>query len=51
MCFCYLAHPFFQSYRDPDDEPTTQPVVDEHQDAVYTVNEWKCEPFAYKPSC
>ncbi|CAF3515467.1 unnamed protein product [Rotaria sp. Silwood1] len=36
-----LAHPFLKTYHSPEDEPTANPVVDEHQDAEYSVAKWK----------
>ncbi|CAF0774179.1 unnamed protein product [Adineta ricciae] len=36
-----LAHPFLADYHDPMDEPTLNSIVDQHQDAEYSVEEWK----------
>jgi len=37
-----LAHPFFNGYHDPDEEPIMeQPIDDQHQDAVYSITQWK----------
>ena len=44
LCF-YLADPFLAIYRDPMEEPTTELIIDEHQDATYEVPRWKCKSF------
>ncbi|CAF1463316.1 unnamed protein product, partial [Rotaria sordida] len=36
-----LAHPFLHVHHNPKDEPTLEPTVDEHQDAVHTIEEWR----------
>ncbi|CAF1363205.1 unnamed protein product [Rotaria sordida] len=36
-----LTHPFLKTYHRLEDEPTANPVVDEHQDAEYSVAKWK----------
>ncbi len=40
---CNLAHPFFGDLHDPMEEPTTERLVDEHEDANYTIQKWKCK--------
>lgn len=42
-----LAHPFVDRYHDPMDEPTTQPVFDEHDGQQYSVLKWKCKYSRY----
>ena len=44
-CVCYLAHPFLHPCHIPEKEPTIEPIVDEHQDAEYTIAQWKCKSF------
>ncbi|CAF3834972.1 unnamed protein product [Rotaria sp. Silwood1] len=36
-----LAHPFLKPYHDSIEEPTTEPIVDEHQNGAYTIVKWK----------
>ncbi|CAF4002793.1 unnamed protein product [Rotaria sp. Silwood2] len=36
-----LSHPFLELYHDPMEEPTIEPMIDEHQDAEYTKEQWK----------
>ncbi|UJR33746.1 hypothetical protein I4U23_021173 [Adineta vaga] len=36
-----LAHPFLSEYHDPMDEPSRGQIIDEHQNAEYSVDEWK----------
>ncbi|CAF0747898.1 unnamed protein product [Adineta ricciae] len=36
-----LAHPFLADFHDPMDEPTLNPLVDEHQNARHNVENWK----------
>ncbi|MGH0170126.1 UNVERIFIED_CONTAM: hypothetical protein FKN15_058264 [Acipenser sinensis] len=36
-----LAHPYFEQYRDPEEETETDPYDDTHDKAKLTVNEWK----------
>ncbi|CAF0754924.1 unnamed protein product [Rotaria sordida] len=36
-----LSHPFLEFYHDPDDEPTIEPMINEHQNAEYTKEQWK----------
>ncbi|CAF3895220.1 unnamed protein product, partial [Rotaria sp. Silwood2] len=36
-----LGHPFLEFYHDPTDEPTIEPMIDIHQDAKYTKEQWK----------
>ncbi|CAF1475184.1 unnamed protein product [Adineta steineri] len=36
-----LAHPFFSDLHDPEEEPSGEPVIDEHQDANQTTAQWK----------
>jgi hypothetical protein len=38
-----LAHPFFGDLHDPTDEPTIDPLVEEHHDANHSIEMWKCE--------
>ncbi len=40
---CNIAHPFFAKFHNPDDEPTAERMVDQHEDQNYTVTAWKCE--------
>ena len=44
MCFC-LADPYFERLHDLKDEPSAELLVDEHQDATYPTQKWKCKPF------
>lgn len=48
--FVRIAHPFLADLHDPTDEPTLNPLVDEHQNQGHTVEEWKskCNTF-YSP--
>jgi hypothetical protein len=39
---CYLADPYFEDLHDPTDEPSAEPLIDEHQDATYPITKWKC---------
>ncbi|CAF0735458.1 unnamed protein product [Rotaria sp. Silwood1] len=36
-----LSHRFLEFYHDPMDEPTIEPMIDEHEDAVYSKEQWK----------
>ncbi|CAF3730594.1 unnamed protein product [Rotaria sordida] len=36
-----LSHPFLEFYHDPNDEPTIEPLIDEHEDAVCSKEQWK----------
>ncbi|CAF0780397.1 unnamed protein product [Rotaria sp. Silwood1] len=36
-----LGHPFLGFYHDPIDEPTIGPMIDEHQNAEYSKEQWK----------
>lgn len=36
-----LAHPYFQQYADPTDEPTAEPYDQSFEDKDYPVQEWK----------
>ncbi|CAF0845636.1 unnamed protein product [Rotaria sordida] len=36
-----LSHPFLKSFHDLMDEPTKEYLVDEHQNEVYSISEWK----------
>ncbi|CAF1568993.1 unnamed protein product, partial [Adineta steineri] len=36
-----LAHPFFSDWYDSMDEPSMEPVIDEHQDANHSTAQWK----------
>ncbi|CAF1253317.1 unnamed protein product [Adineta steineri] len=36
-----LAHPFLSDIREPIEEPSMEPVVDEHQDANQSTAQWK----------
>lgn len=36
-----LADPYFESLHDPMEEPSAEPLVDEHQDATYPTHQWK----------
>ncbi|CAF5143090.1 unnamed protein product, partial [Rotaria sp. Silwood1] len=36
-----LDHPFLGCYHDPMDEPTREPIIDEHQNAKHTRDQWK----------
>ncbi|MGH0127667.1 UNVERIFIED_CONTAM: hypothetical protein FKN15_017389 [Acipenser sinensis] len=36
-----LAHPYFEQYRDPEEETETDPYDDTHDKAKLSVNEWK----------
>lgn len=36
-----LADPYFESLHDPMEEPSADPLMDEHQDATYTIAKWK----------
>ena len=38
-----LADPYFESLHDPMEEPSAKPLVDEHQDATYSIQTWKCK--------
>jgi len=38
---CNIAHPFFATLHDPNEEPTLERMVDEHEDENYTVTKWK----------
>ncbi|CAF2703429.1 unnamed protein product [Rotaria sp. Silwood2] len=38
-----LGHPFLEFYHDPTDEPTIEPMIDIHQDAKYTKEQWKSD--------
>ncbi|CAM4896127.1 unnamed protein product [Rotaria socialis] len=35
-----LAHPFLENLHDPMQEPTIDPMIDEHQDLDYTKEQW-----------
>ncbi|CAF1961517.1 unnamed protein product [Rotaria magnacalcarata] len=35
-----LAHPFLENFHDPMQEPTIDPMIDEHQDVDYTKEQW-----------
>ncbi|CAF1215724.1 unnamed protein product [Adineta steineri] len=36
-----LAHPFFSDYHDPGEEPSREPLIDEHQDSNQSTVQWK----------
>ncbi|CAF1121538.1 unnamed protein product [Rotaria sordida] len=36
-----LAHQFLQQYQNPMEELTIEPLVDEHEDVQYTIEQWK----------
>ncbi|CAF3495003.1 unnamed protein product [Rotaria sp. Silwood1] len=36
-----LAHQFLKQYHSTIEEPTIEPLVDEHEDAQYTIEQWK----------
>ncbi|CAF0840055.1 unnamed protein product [Adineta steineri] len=36
-----LADPFLSDFRDPTDEPSMEPVIDEHRDAEQSTTQWK----------
>ncbi|CAF0756218.1 unnamed protein product [Adineta steineri] len=36
-----LADPFFSDYHEPTDEPSMEPMIDEHQDANHSTAQWK----------
>ena len=40
---CNLAHPFFAILHEPTEEPTIERMVDEHDDANYSIEQWKCK--------
>jgi hypothetical protein len=37
-------------FHDPMEEPTKETLVDEHRDAVYSIEEWKCKSLERKIS-
>ncbi len=38
-----LADPYFEHLHDPMEEPSSETLVDEHQDATYPIAKWKCK--------
>jgi len=36
-----LADPYFENLHDPMEEPSAEPLIDEHQDAIYPTAKWK----------
>jgi len=40
---CNIAHPFFATLHDVNDEPTAERMVDQHEAQNYTVKAWKCK--------